>query len=60
MIKRKNAFINLNIEGKKTQKSKRCVLEHWVENGVYVNDPDSRVIKESKNNHMAMHENNLM
>lgn len=55
-----NTFINLNIK-KKDQKKQEAMLQNICgEKRVYVNNSESRVIKESKNNHIAMHENNVM
>lgn len=44
----------------RNQKSGNCILEHFGYKGIYVNIPESRVIKQSKNNYIAMHENNVM
>lgn len=44
----------------RNQKSGSCILEHFGDKGIYINIPESRVIKESKNNYTAMHENNVM
>ena len=44
----------------RNQKSGSCILGHFGYKEMYINIPESRVIKESKNNYTAMHENNVM
>lgn len=44
----------------RNKKSGSCILGHFGYKEMYINIPESRVIKESKNNHTAMHENNVM
>lgn len=42
------------------QKIKKLYSGIYVFKKVYVNNSESRVTKESKNHHIAMHENHLM
>lgn len=44
----------------RNQKSGSCILGHFGYKEMYINIPESRVIKESKNNYTAMHENSVM